>query len=95
MLFPLPTDLIRAFAASVDKLYVIEELDPIIETHVRALGIDCQGKELFFTDRRVHGGRYPRKLLGTPNETAFAAEDVPVRPPVLCPAARTEAFSMC
>lgn len=85
MLFPLPTDLIRAFAASVDKLYVIEELDPIIETHVRALGIDCQGKELFSLIGEYTASDIREKLLGTPNETAFAAEDVPVRPPVLCP----------
>ncbi len=85
MLFPLPTDLIREFAAGVDKLYVIEELDPVIETHVRALGIACQGKELFSLIGEYTAGDIREKLLGTPNEVAFAAEDVPVRPPVLCP----------
>ncbi len=44
---PLPEKMIRDFAASVEKLYVIEELDPVIESHVRALGIACTGKDLF------------------------------------------------
>lgn len=85
MLFPLPTDLIREFAASVDKLYVIEELDPIIETHVRALGIACQGKELFSLMGEYTAGDIRTKLLGTPSESVYEAENVPVRPPVLCP----------
>ena len=85
LLFPLPTDLIREFAASVDKLYVIEELDPVIETHVRALGVNCQGKGLFSLIGEYTAGDIRTKLLGTPSESVFTAEDVPVRPPVLCP----------
>ena len=85
MLFPLPTDLIREFAASVDKLYVIEELDPIIETHVRALGIACQGKELFSLIGEYTVADIRAKLLGVPGDPVYAAVDVPVRPPVLCP----------
>ncbi|MBR6766290.1 MAG: indolepyruvate ferredoxin oxidoreductase subunit alpha, partial [Clostridia bacterium] len=44
---PLPVEMIKSFAKKVKKLYVIEELDPIIENHVRSLGIDVIGKELF------------------------------------------------
>jgi indolepyruvate ferredoxin oxidoreductase alpha subunit len=44
---PLPEKMIRDFAAQVKKLYVIEELDPVIETHVKALGIEVTGKDLF------------------------------------------------
>lgn len=47
MTYPLPAKLIREFAAGVDKLLVIEELDPVIEEQVRALGIQAVGKELF------------------------------------------------
>ena len=47
MVNPLPEKLIKDFAAKVEKLYIIEELDPIIENHVRKLGISCIGKELF------------------------------------------------
>jgi len=85
MLYPLPTDLIRDFAASVEKLYVIEELDPIIETHVRAMGIACQGKELFSLIGEYTVADIREKLLGVKSASVYAAEDVPVRPPVLCP----------
>ena len=44
---PLPEKMIRDFAAKVKKLYVIEELDPIIENHIKALGIEVTGKSLF------------------------------------------------
>lgn len=64
LLFPLPTDLIREFAASVDKLYVIEELDPVIETHVRALGVNCQGKELFSLIGEYTAGDIRTKVAG-------------------------------
>ena len=85
MLWPLPTDLIRSFAEQVDTLYVIEELDPVIETHVRALGIPCKGKELFSRIGEYTVGGIREKLLGEPQGAVYAAEDVPVRPPVLCP----------
>ena len=44
--FPLPMDLIRDFASRVEKLYVIEELEPFMEDQIKAAGIDCVGKEL-------------------------------------------------
>ena len=44
---PLPEKTIREFASKVKKLYVIEELDPVIETQVKAMGIECTGKSLF------------------------------------------------
>lgn len=44
---PLPSNKIREFCASVDKIYVIEENDPIIEAEIRALGFDCLGKRVF------------------------------------------------
>jgi indolepyruvate ferredoxin oxidoreductase alpha subunit len=47
LVYPLPEKLIRDFAAKVKTLYVIEELDPLIETHCRALGLDVIGKNLF------------------------------------------------
>ncbi|MBR5809574.1 MAG: indolepyruvate ferredoxin oxidoreductase subunit alpha, partial [Clostridia bacterium] len=47
MVYPLPEKLIRDFAEKVDKVYVIEELDPIIEDHCKALGIEVVGKEIF------------------------------------------------
>lgn len=47
MTYPLPADLIREFADGVEELLVIEELDPFLEEQIKALGIDCRGKEIF------------------------------------------------
>ena len=47
MVYPLPMDRIRAFAESVDTLYIVEELEPLMETEIKASGIDCAGKALF------------------------------------------------
>jgi len=44
---PLPTTLIEDFAKEVETLYIIEENDPYIEEHVKALGIDCIGRDIF------------------------------------------------
>lgn len=81
---PLPEKLIIDFANSVEKLYVIEELDPIIETHVKTLGIDCIGKEKFSllgeysqsTIREAFGMKQP--------ESISADSVIPVRPPIMC-----------
>ena len=47
MVYPLPEKLIVDFAAKCGKVYVIEELDPFIEEHCKALGIDVIGKDAF------------------------------------------------
>ena len=62
MVYPLPRQLIREFAATIQTLYVIEELDPFIEEQVRAMGIAVRGKDLFpmcgeLTPGRVTKGR--------------------------------------
>jgi len=81
---PLPVDLIRNFASKVKKLYVIEELDPVIETHVRALGIDVIGKELFsplgeFSQQTV------AKAFGLEEKFCVSADSpIPNRPPMMC-----------
>ncbi len=81
---PLPSKLFLDFAASVKKLYVIEELDPVIETHCQSLGLEVVGKSLFSPI-----GEYSQKTiaaafgLDTPD---FAGADtpVPMRPPMMC-----------
>lgn len=80
---PLPEKAIRDFAAKVKKLYVIEELDPVIENHVRALGIDVIGKEMFsavgeFSQKTI------RDAFGLENGETITAPDVPGRPPMMC-----------
>lgn len=84
MPYPLPETLIKEFAAKVKKLYVIEELDPIIETHVRSLGLSVTGKELFsllgeFSQQTVAAA------FGLPaKESVCADSEIPGRPPMMC-----------
>ena len=81
---PLPVKLIQDFAAKVDKLYVIEELDGIIETHLKTIGIDCVGKELFSPIGEYNQSAI-RAAFGLPQpETVSADSAIPVRPPVMC-----------
>ncbi|HEY3379609.1 MAG TPA: thiamine pyrophosphate-dependent enzyme, partial [Armatimonadota bacterium] len=84
MVYPLPLDAIRAFAAEVQTLYVVEELDPIIEEQLRAAGITVTGKEHFplfgeLTPDLVAAG------LGLPVSAQTPRTDLPQRPPSLCP----------
>ena len=84
---PLPTALFRDFAASVDRLVVVEELDGIIERHCRALGLAVKGHELFpcigefspETVRRAFGLDEPEAALPDADMGAL-----PARPPVMC-----------
>ncbi|MDO4563171.1 MAG: indolepyruvate ferredoxin oxidoreductase subunit alpha [Clostridia bacterium] len=82
---PLPSELILKFASKVKKIYVIEELDPFIETHCRLLGIDLIGKKAFTLE-----GEYTAQMIretvlgeGVP-KTAAPDEPTPGRPPVMC-----------
>lgn len=84
MVNPLPVQLIRDFAAKVDKVVVIEELDPIIENHCKTIGVAVQGKDLLPVC-----GEFSQNLiatrLGCPDKPAVALEEnIPVRPPVMC-----------
>lgn len=80
---PLPTSLIKEFASKVDKLYIFEELEPVIELQVRAMGIECIGKEVF-TVQGEYSANMLRKVIYNEAVTTEAA-DVPARPPILCP----------
>ena len=81
---PLPVEIIKDFAKKVKKLYVIEELDPIIENHVRSLGIDVIGKEMFsllgeFSQATI------RKAFNKPETECVSADAIiPNRPPMMC-----------
>ena len=81
---PLPDNLIREFASKVKKLYVIEELDPIIENHVKALGIDVIGKDIFsilgeFSQQTI------AKAFGLKEKESVCADSpIPARPPMMC-----------
>jgi len=84
MIHPLPVNLIKDFAAKVDKLYVIEELDDVIETHCRKLGLDPIGKSEFTFIGEYSQTYLKEKILGEKNESVDFGENVPVRPPVMC-----------
>ena len=82
---PLPDDLIRDFASKVEKICIIEENDPYIEEHVRALGIACDGKNIFPRNGEMKPEVIRSVIYGEEyslDETVRAA--VIPRPPTLC-----------
>jgi indolepyruvate ferredoxin oxidoreductase alpha subunit len=84
MVHPLPHALIREFAAQVDKLYVVEELDPFIEQQVRAMGIDAIGKEIISLCGELTPGRL-RSSFDLQQSSVMTPEKLPGRPPNMCP----------
>lgn len=84
MVNPLPVKLIKDFAAKVKTLYVIEELDDVIETHCRKNCIDVKGKELFTLQGEYFQSKVRQVVLGENDEWQTLDAEIPVRPPVLC-----------
>ena len=91
--WPFPDALLRDFAASVDRLLVIDEGDPILEERVRALGVACEGKNVVprcgeLTPARLYEVRralFPELALPPAPAPVPEAADLPARPPTLCP----------
>ena len=84
MAWPFPDQKIRDFAASVDRLVVVEELDPFIENHLKAMGLRVEGKSLFPMIDEFSQNLVREKLgLAAPAGKPLA-ETVPGRPPVMC-----------
>ena len=84
MVWPLPEKKLRDFAAGVEELVVVEELDSFIETYIRELGLPCSGK-----DRFPLLGEFSQNLvaekLGLPVPQSKALDvPIPARPPVMC-----------
>ena len=85
MVYPLPTEKIKEFASKVEKLYIIEELDPFIEEHCRALGIEVIGKDEFTLLGEYTPTMIKKVVLGADaDEYAEVTETLPARPPVMC-----------
>lgn len=82
---PLPVKLIRDFAASVKKLVVVEELDPIIENHVRSLGLSVSGKDVLPVCGEFSQNLIAKALGGMVHTGRTLDEALPMRPPVMCP----------
>ena len=81
---PLPVKLIKDFASKVKKLYVIEELDPIIENHCKAIGVEVIGKDLFPMCGEFSQGLVKKLVLGEEAVTAKLEDEIPARPPAMC-----------
>ena len=81
---PLPRKMIEEFASKVDKLYIVEELDPVIEEQVKSWGIECVGKDIFTVQGEYSANMIRERILGETLEIDQPAA-VPGRPPILCP----------
>lgn len=85
MVYPLPEKLIKDFAAKCDKVYVTEELDPFIEEHCKALGVEVIGKEAFSLLGEYTPQMIAKAVLGKAEpDCAEIKENIPARPPVMC-----------
>lgn len=81
---PLPRRLIEDFAAQVETLFIVEELEPFIEEQVRSWGITCEGKNRLTVQGEYSANLLRRALLGETPRLAEPAK-IPSRPPILCP----------
>ena len=86
MVYPLPDNKLKTFAEKYDKVYVIEELDPVIEDYCKSLGINnIEGKSVFTLLGEYTPAMIKKAVLGEDApETVRANEAIPVRPPVMC-----------
>lgn len=85
LVHPLPRKLIEEFAARVDRLYIFEELEPVIEEQVKSWGIlKAVGKELFTVQGEYSANMIRERVLGQRGRIQAQAQ-VPARPPILCP----------
>lgn len=83
--YPLPDKLIGEFAQGVEKVYIIEENDPYLETHVKSLGIECAGKSHVPICGELNPEMIRKALLPGEEAKLYQPEDkAPARPPVLC-----------
>lgn len=84
MVHPLPKKLIEEFASKVEKLYIFEELEPVIEEQVKSWGIKATGKEIFTVQGEYSANMIREKVLHETVDVKKPAQ-IPARPPILCP----------
>lgn len=81
---PLPKELIEDFAKKVDKLYIIEELEPLIENEVKSWGIPVIGKDIL-TIQGEYSANMLMEAIGGEDRSVEVSKDLPQRPPIMCP----------
>ena len=84
MIWPMPVKKIKDFAASVEKLVVVEELDGFIEAHCRNLGIACEGKDTFSCIDELSQNKVAAAMGNCPISGKALDTAIPPRPPVMC-----------
>ena len=84
LIWPMPVEKIRTFAATVEKLVIVEELDGFIESHCKDLGIDCVGKEVFSCIDELSQNKVAAQLGKEVVSGVRLDEAIPPRPPVMC-----------
>lgn len=84
MTYPMPMEVVKAFAAKVKKVYVVEEMDPYMETQLKAAGIDCIGKAVIPEMDELNPDVVRKGVFGKEEECLKSDLNAVVRPPVLC-----------
>lgn len=84
MTFPMPMDAIKEFAAKVGKIYVVEEMDPYIENHLKMAGIPCTGKEIIPEMDELNTDIVRKAVFGEESENLESKIDAVIRPPAMC-----------
>ena len=84
LIWPMPEKKIQEFAASVEKLVIVEELDGFIEAHCKNLGLACEGKNVFSNIDELSQNKVAQQLTGTAPAGIRLEEAIPPRPPVMC-----------
>ena len=84
LVWPLPEQLLKDFAAQCETVYVVEELDDFIENHCKALGLAVTGKEKFPRCGEFSQKLVKKLLTGEEAKSVALEETIPVRPPVMC-----------
>lgn len=82
--YPLPMEVIKEFASKVEKLYVVEELEPYMEEQIKAAGIECIGKAVIPNMGELDTDRVRKGVFGTENPSLTSDIKAPGRPPTLC-----------
>ena len=85
LVYPVPRKAIEEFAAHVDTLYVIEDMEPFFENQMKSWGLKCSGKDKTGLQGELFARKIAAKFAGEKEYGPMNTQDIPVRPPVLCP----------